>query len=119
MPRPSAGDRKDLKLRLPLEVFEAFEAKRAEAGLGQNEAGVLAIKRWLRPPDAAAPAEPSPRAPRAPATLSEQATAGLQASRAKQAKHLSATGGLSIPVGPVARKPGSMLIDKKRKSPRG
>lgn len=46
MPRKSLGERRILSARVPAEIADAFEAKREQLGMGQNEALVGVIRVW-------------------------------------------------------------------------
>jgi hypothetical protein len=79
MSQPSKGNRKQIAGRLPLEVHEAFEARRAKLGLGQNDALISAIKRWSRddPPSTAVVEPPAPK-PRAHPAAQPRAAAHVK-----------------------------------------
>lgn len=46
MPRKSKGERKQISGRVPVEVYEAFEAKLAKLELAQNDALIAALSLW-------------------------------------------------------------------------
>lgn len=79
MPRPSLGNRKQIAGRLPLEVYEAFEAQRALLGLGQNEALIVALKQWSagKPPEPSAPDPPRPRPKSGGVVVAKRAVRGF------------------------------------------
>lgn len=84
-------DRKGVLVRFGPNLPASLDAKAKEEGISRTDAIVIAAQAWV---DGGA----GPRLSRPPAGK-------------RPAKGIAS--GLDLPVGPMARKPGSMLLDKK------